>query len=208
MFGDGIILIFSHITIPEENMPKLVTAYTDGVLSKHNQTYTFSFQYTTVDSFTERNPIYVKVNGILPGVTSDCVKIRFEGAANYSNIFNRSPMNIPYYPNVSIQCHQNLVNEVVLFKHDDTYQNNETLTLRYGMNGNWGMWYFNPDEHQSYGDHIPDIIHISPYDTLVQLQTNRLQNYFNTLLLSLTFVIAGATMLTLATALYPKKKRD
>lgn len=206
MFGAGMILIFSHITPPNESMPKLVTAYTDGVLSKNNQIYTFTFQYTTVDSFVERNPIDVKVNAILPGVTSECVKIRFAGAANYSGIFHGPPVNIPNHPNVSIFCHQNLANEMVLFRQTDTYQNNETLSLQYGMNGNWGVWYFNPRANQTYADYVPDVIHISPYDTLVQLQTNRLQNYFNTLILSLTFVIAGATMITLTTKLYPKKK--
>lgn len=202
MIAFGIGLLFGYPVLPQNDNPQTITAYTDGVLGKNNTFYSFSFQFQTIDEFVEQNPITVNVYATLPGVTADCVKVRFEGAANYVSLFMKN------YPNQKfvtikpgdpflLKCPQTTNNEIVLYhiKDTDVYLSNQTLTLQYGMNGNWGMWYIDPEEKKDYGDYVPNVIHISPADTLVQLNANRSQNHFNIFILSLTFVVAGAAIL-------------
>lgn len=207
MLAVGIGFLFAFTVFPQNDNSQIITAYTDGVLQKNNQIYDFSFQFKTIDSFVERNPVMVDVNALLPGVTSECVKIRFAGAANYSAMFHGTYVAIPQSDTLLSACRQHVTNEIVLFKQRDSYQNNQTLTIQYGMNGDWGVWYFNPEENKPYGDYVPNVIHISPADTLVQLHTNKLQNHFNFYILSLTFVVAGATILQLLIGLKRKKTK-
>lgn len=208
-FVAGTPLLFEHLSLPKEDQPKIITAYTDGVLQKNGQNYIFSFQFKTVDIFVEDHPIQVDVHATLPEVTSECVKIRFNGAANYSSLFNENSIVNYQNKNIPVICLPTVQNEIILYpmKNLPEYKNNQTLTIQYGINGNWGVWYINPQEQKTYADYVSDIIHISPAESLVQLRTDRLQNYFNTLVLSLTFIVSGATLLHLAIMVKPKKKR-
>ncbi len=208
LFVIGLALLFTNTALPANETPQTITSYTDGVLQKNNQIYDFSFQFNTIDLFAEKNPVEVDAIANLPGVTAKCVKLRFEGAADYSATFHGFYKSIPQSNTTSPYCRQIVSNEIILFRQTDIYQSNQTLTIQYGMNGNWGVWYFNPEENQSYGDYVPNVIHISSADTLVQLHTNRLQSYLNILILALTFIIAGATILQLLIRLKPTKKVD
>lgn len=202
MLALGIGILFGYPFLLQNDTPQTITAYTDGVLGKNNTVYSFSFQFQTIDEFVEQNLIQVNVYATLPDVTADCVKVRFEGAANYASLFTKNYSNQKFViikpgDPFLLKCPQTTNNEIVLYpiKGTDAYLSNQTLTLQYGMNGNWGMWYINPEEKKANGDYVPNIIHISPADTLVQLNTNRSQNHFNIYILSLTFIVAGAAIL-------------
>lgn len=62
-----------------------------------------------------------------------------------------------------------------------------------------------PEEKKNYGDYVSNVIHISSRDTLVQLHTNRDQDYFNKIIFPLTLIIAGGTIAQVGITIFPEK---